>query len=210
MRAFARLGVLLLIARTAWAEDLEVDTLLARFATEPSVAQVQTWAAQAGQVDPRAVAAWLRDARRFAALPELRVEYGFADDWSNDYDSFDAFGNPPTSEAAATEQVRTSAGTGRKQDVGLKATWDLPSLVMSSERLRAIDQAIDAAKLRGALLDEVTRLYFERRRLQVDMALAPRPDAQGRVEDALKLAEATARIDAMTVGRFSAALHPAQ
>ncbi len=184
----------------------DVDLILARFQREPAIDEVQSWAASVARVDPRSVGRWLADARRFAALPEVRLEYGFGDDWSSDYDSFDAFGNPPTTEEAATEQVRTSAGTGRSQDVGVKATWDLPSLLMSSERLRAIDQAIDAAKLRGTLLEEVTRLYFARRRLQVDMLLAPRLDAQGRVEDALKLEELTAQLDAFTGGRFREAL----
>lgn len=188
------------------ATELDVQAVLARFQGEPTVDQVQGWAALVARVDPRTVGRWLADAHRFAALPELRLEYGFGDDWSNDYDTFDAFGNPPTSEASATEQVRTSSGTGRTQDVGVKATWDLPGLVMSSERLRAIDQAIDAAKLRGTLLEEVTRLYFARRRLQVDMLLAPRLDTQGRVDDSLKLGELTAQLDAYTGGRFREAL----
>jgi hypothetical protein len=184
----------------------DVEAVLARFADEPTVDQVQGWAAQVARVDGRTVGRWLADARRFAALPEVRVDYGFGDDWSSDYDSFDAFGNPPTTEEAATEQVRTGAGTDRSQDVGIQATWDLPSLWMSTERLRAIDQAIDAAKLRGTLLEEVTRLYFARRRLQVDMLLAPRLDVQGRVEDALKLDELTAQLDGFTGGRFREAL----
>lgn len=193
-------------ARLASAQDADVEAVLARFAGEPTVEQAQGWAAEAAQVDPRLVERWLRDARRFAALPEVRVAYGFADDWSNDYDSFDAYGNPPTSEATALEQVVTSGGTGRKQDVGIQATWDLPSLWMSSERLRAIDQALDAAKLRGTLLEQVTDLYFVRRRLQIDMLLSPRVDVQGRLEDSLRLEEATARLDALTAGRFRAAL----
>jgi hypothetical protein len=79
---------------------------------------------------------------------------------------------------------------------------------MSTERIRVIDEAQDAVKLRETVLGEVTRLYFERRRHQVDMLLAPKPDLMGRVRDELHLRELTAALDALTGGRFGAALAP--
>ena len=57
------------------------------------------------------------------------------------------------------------------------------------------------------MLDEVTRLYFDRRRLQVDMLLKASPDLKAQLENELRLQELTANLDAYTGGAFSAALH---
>ena len=63
-----------------------------------------------------------------------------------------------------------------------------------------------ARQLLEKVLGEVTRLYFERRRLQVDMLLNPKSDLLGQVKDELRLRELTANVDALTGGRFSAGL----
>jgi phosphoribosylaminoimidazole (AIR) synthetase len=77
---------------------------------------------------------------------------------------------------------------------------------MSSERIRVINEAQDIAKLRDKVLSEVTRLYFERRRVQVEMLLSPKRDTMGQVKQQLRLMELTASIDALTGGAFSQAL----
>ena len=55
-------------------------------------------------------------------------------------------------------------------------------------------------------LDEVTRLYFDRRRLQVEQLLSPPSDIKTQIKNELRLQELTASIDALTGGKFSAAL----
>jgi hypothetical protein len=52
-------------------------------------------------------------------------------------------------------------------------------------------------------MNEVTRTYFERRRLQVDLAASPIQDLKLRLEKELRLQELTADIDALTNGYFS-------
>jgi hypothetical protein len=54
------------------------------------------------------------------------------------------------------------------------------------------------------VLEEVTRVYFDRRELQVAMLLDPADTLEGRVALELELQELTARLDALTGGRFSA------
>ena len=77
---------------------------------------------------------------------------------------------------------------------------------MSSEQIRVINEAQDIVKLRDKVLDEVTRLYFDRRRLQVDQLLSPSLDLKGQIEAELRLQEMTANLDALTGGAFSASL----
>jgi hypothetical protein len=81
---------------------------------------------------------------------------------------------------------------------------------MSSERIRVINEAQDIVKLRDKVLDEVTRLYFDRRRLQVDLLLNPPSDMKKLIDDELRLQELTANIDALTGGQFSASLPAAR
>jgi hypothetical protein len=58
-------------------------------------------------------------------------------------------------------------------------------------------------QLRDDVLNEVTRIYFERRRLQVEMLLSPPERVEDKIEKELRLQELTASIDALTGGFFS-------
>ena len=198
------IGLLLAVALAS--EVRSADEVLAAFAHEPDVGTVQRWAADAAHVAPDTVRRWMRDARVAAALPALVVELRTGDDWSNDFQPFDADGNPPVSNAVPTEDVLVGADVGQDRALVLRASWDLAALVSSPDRLRAVHEAQDAVKLRERVLAEVTRLYFERRRLQVDVHLAPRADLAGQVRDELRLRELTAALDAWTAGRFSESL----
>lgn len=198
------IAVLLGVALAA--ETPSAAEVLASFDHEPDVATVQRWAVEAAHVAPDAVRRWLRDARVAAALPSLVVEWRTGDDWSNDFQPFDADGNPPLSNAVPTEDVLVAADVGQDRALVLRATWDLAALVSSPDRLRAVHEAQDAVKLRERVLAEVTRLYFERRRLQVDVRLAPRTDTHGQLRDELRLRELTAALDGWTAGRFGEAV----
>jgi len=180
--------------------------VLATFDAEPTVQQVQDWASEYAKVQPDLVSRWMRASRSFGALPQLRVAYDFDDRSKYDYRYYDENGNPPTTADAATEFVATDADRQGTHGVTVWATWDLDKLVMSSEQIRVINEAQDIAKLREKVLGEVTRVYFDRRRLQVDMLLNPKSDIMGQVKDELRLRELTASLDAYTGGRVSEAL----
>lgn len=180
--------------------------VLARFDGEPDVREVQEWSSAYAQLRPQTVQAWLRASRGFAALPRVQVEYRQRDDYGFNYQYFDETGVPPTSNEGDLISVLNRASQGQWRTYLVRATWNLDKLVMSSEQIRVINEAQDVVKLREKVLTEVTRLYFERRRLQVDMLMEPRPDVRGRVRDELRLAELTASLDAYTGGRFSEGL----
>jgi len=58
-------------------------------------------------------------------------------------------------------------------------------------------------QLRDDILDEVTKLYFERIRLKMEINNLPIEDNKKRCEKELKLQELTASLDALTGGYFS-------
>jgi hypothetical protein len=97
--------------------------------------------------------------------------------------------------------VQRYAG-GRAWDVRAKLSWNLPRLVFNPEEL-------DVASLAGlveGILKESTRLYFMRRRLQVDMILNPPTDTATSLTKELRVQELTGLIDAMTGGWFRSTL----
>ena len=77
---------------------------------------------------------------------------------------------------------------------------------MSSEQIRVLNESQKAVKVREKLLDEVTRLYFDRRRLQVEGLLNPATSLSDEIEYTLRLQEMTANLDALTGGAFSSSI----
>ena len=61
-------------------------------------------------------------------------------------------------------------------------------------------------QLRDEILEDVTRLYFERKRLLAELSETRPEDTQKLREKRLRVEELTAHIDALTGGRFSDAL----
>ena len=55
-------------------------------------------------------------------------------------------------------------------------------------------------QLRNDVLDEVTKLYFERRRLQVELYNNPAQDEKEKLLKRFRLEELTANIDGLTGG----------
>ncbi len=187
------------------ARVIEPREILSVFDREPTVQEVQTWAHRYAGADPAQVQVWLDRSRSFAALPEvtLDLEAGFDNDQGWLY--LDESGLSPMP-GSVPVPVIDDADRARDFDLGLELRWDLSSLVMSNERIRMIAEARDLAELRERVRTEVTRIYFERRRLQVERLIDPGAALAVRVERELHIQELTAEIDALTGGAFSEAL----
>lgn len=178
----------------AWAvEPWATREVLVQFEREPDVRTVQTMAAEYANTSPELVERWLRSSRQAYLLPKLDLHYRKQLDASDDY-IYDS--------SARSMLTDTTLDDNDAYEVQLE--WRLDKLVMSSERIRAIDQAQELVKLRDRVLEEVTRVYFDRRELQVAMLLDPADTLEGRVAAELALQELTARLDALTGGGFSA------
>jgi hypothetical protein len=184
-----------------------VDEVLAEFNGEPGIQAVQAWANEYAQTSPETVRRWLRQSKAFAALPAVDLDYDFDVGYDTGYEYYVVSGLPaPTSPDDELFNALDDAGVDQSQGFGVSLSWDLNELIMSSERIRVIGEVQDVVKLRDKTLGEVTRLYFERRRLQVDQLLNPKSDLSAQIKDQLKLLEMTANLDAFTGGRFSQAL----
>lgn len=188
-------------------EYTSAEEVLAEFVREPSIQQVQTWTSQYARTHPDMVRRLDSASRSFAALPRVWVEYRMNNGWDTDWTYYPSDGlvDSPDDQSRVFD-VLDEAGRDQDQRVVVRLSWDLSELVMSSDRIRVVNETQDLVKLRDNMLSEATRLYFDRRRHQVQMLLSPARDLEGQVEDQLRLLELTAGIDALTGGSFSGSL----
>jgi len=85
-------------------------------------------------------------------------------------------------------------------ELQLVVSWDLGDIAYHPESIDVSHEAREIIELRDDVLDEITQLYFERRRVLA--ALALQPDALVAGELQLRAAQLAAGIDAWTGGWF--------
>lgn len=86
----------------------------------------------------------------------------------------------------------------------VQAQWNLSKLVYNSEQKGVASLMTSASIRRDKLLKDVTKVYFARRKLQIDGVMNPPTDIASKLDSDLKIQELTANLDAMTGGWFSA------
>lgn len=168
-----------------------VKKVLQRFNSEPTVREVQQQAIAYMRVNPQEVDSWRLRARTNALAPRLTTQV--QGDLNDDRRTVEQVGEP-------TIVSQTNDQSGR---LVVGAAWDLDRLVFEPQEMAVARESVRIANLRDRVLDEVTRRYFERRRLQVDLELSPPKDLADRVKKELRLQELTADMDAVTGGWFS-------
>ncbi len=82
-------------------------------------------------------------------------------------------------------------------------SWDLGDMLYSSDQTSIDSREKMMVELRNDLLSEATRIYYERRRLQIDLVFTPPASEQEHLENRLRLDELSSLLDGMTDGFFS-------
>jgi len=82
-------------------------------------------------------------------------------------------------------------------------SWDLGDMVYSSDQTSIDSREKMMVELRNDLLSEATRIYYERRRLQIDLVFTSPASEQEHLENLLRLDELSSLLDGMTDGFFS-------
>jgi hypothetical protein len=193
----------LTIRKVAKGSMTNVKDVLAQFDHEPDVLKVQAMAMTYTKTNPGLVDGWMKASKAAYALPAVTLTY---DKDSDDYTTWNYLDLNGDGTVDGSENEFNTARAADDDGFGVRLAWRLDKLIMSSERIRVINEAQDIVKLRDKVLDEVTRVYFDRRRLQVDQLLSPAGGLREQIKNELRLQELTASIDALTGGGFSAAL----
>lgn len=176
-----------------------VKRVLSKFAAEPSIREVQKATLDYVQAHPDVIDSWRWRSRTAALLPEFRTRF----DYEIDDDKRTRTNNEATEAIVVTED----------DDVGyelqVQGTWDLDRLLFDPQELAVAREGVRIANLRDRVLDEATRRYYERRRMQVDLELSPPRDLNDRIRKELRVQELTADLDSLTGGWFSKKLEAA-
>lgn len=146
---------------------------------EPTIQEIQKIAVKYAEVHPEKIANWRRQARLRALLPELDLSY--------DKTVFTSVSFP---------QGRGFVGP---LDWGVSLKWDLADFVFSDDQTSIDVRSRLMVQLRDDILNEVTRLYFERRRLQLELKEEGLSE-KAKADKLLRLEELTALIDGLTGG----------
>lgn len=156
------------------------EEISGKFKNEPTIVEVQRAAIKYAEVHPNKIRNWRRQAQMKALLPEFNLDYD--------------------------KTVTYDTGTDRyyvgPKDWGFGFKWDISELIFSDDQTNIDVRSRLMVQLRDDILDDVTRLYYERRRLQVEMMMSPPKSERARYDKLLRLEELTAGIDALTGGYF--------
>lgn len=188
--------------------DSEMDSLISEdkpnFSHEPSIQQVHRWAIEYAEVSNNKIASWRRQAKMAALFPKLSL--GTDLDQSLSYsDSIYGTSSSGGAHYMAPDNKDYRHSTG--WDVSL--SWDFSEWIWSSAQTSIDSRSKMMVELRESILSQVTRLYFERRRLQIRSSSPETLYSENLGEKfdlEMRILELTALLDGFTGERFSAAL----
>jgi hypothetical protein len=166
----------------------EYQAFIDKLSFEPSIQDVQRMAIDYNEVDEGKIKHWRRASQRKALLPTLSVGI---DREATELFHWDTGVNP--------DQLRKGRTTW---DWDVSLAWDFSDLIWNNDQTSIDSRSKLMVELREDILDQVTRLYFERKRLQVELASTNNPE-EYQVEKHMRLEELTALIDSLTGGEFS-------
>ncbi len=180
-------------AAAARSESHRVLALVA--AADPPIAAVQQAAAEHDGVDPERLRAWVARPRSAHWLPRLSVE---ASRTERDTRVVGVTGT------VESDYLRVNPST----QYGIRLSWDLDQLVFSRDEPAAAWTASRLIDRREERVRRATKLYFQRRRLLVQLALEPPREPRERAERENQVDEITAELDELTGGLLSGRRKP--
>jgi photosystem II stability/assembly factor-like uncharacterized protein len=170
-----------------------VSPVIRYLADEPDIAEVRQAAVQYADAGPEKIITWRRQARKKAWLPHVTLgldrETGDLWHW----------------ESGSTTKESDDCLRKGKDSVNWSVSliWELGELIWNTDQTGIDARSRLNAELRAELVDEVTKLYFERVRLKMEADALPLEERRKRQEKLLKLEENGALLDGLTDGEYS-------
>jgi competence ComEA-like helix-hairpin-helix protein len=194
-------GITAPVSRGKSTVEQEVARVLKKFAHEPTVQEVQDEATDYARANPGLIDSWRIRSRIRSVAPQFRVNTGYDGDRNYQWRQSAGAGTFVPPQPSGTTPRTDNLNNNLK--FGAQATWNLDQLIYDPEEPKVNREAVRLAKHRDQVVDDVTRRYFERRRLQVELELNPPTDVGDRLRKEIRLQELTADLDGLTGGYFS-------
>ena len=185
------------------ADSKRLEAAIQAFAHEPDIADVQRQVLQRRDIDDDNVDRWTRRARWAGAIPRIQGQVSWLDqrDTRNRYReniSADETGQyePNNAQHYLYDDLRLRA------IYSLRLNFDPSELLFSSSEMAIQREVRNRWSTADALVEEVTNLYFARRRHQLELHLFGDDDLEAALERRIQIEALTARIDGLTGGWF--------
>ncbi|MFC1646441.1 WD40/YVTN/BNR-like repeat-containing protein, partial [Candidatus Omnitrophota bacterium] len=153
------------------------------FVGEPTIEQVQAAAIEYSEVNMNKIKSWRRQARLKALIPTFSVGY---------------------------DKVIYGSSSGAMaigpRDWGMDISWDLADFIWSTDQTTIDSRSRLTVQLRQDILNQVTNLYYERRRIKAELLLSPPEDSVEELYRNFEIQQVTADIDGLTNNFFSRSL----
>jgi len=167
------------------------------FYYEPSISAVQKQAIHYANVSKTKTKRWQWTSRLKALVPSLSVGKDFSTTDTVDIDR-----------GSTNEPDRYIVGPpDKKRGFNFDLNWQLSDLIWNSAQTSIDSREKLMIELRDDILSEVTRLYYERRRAQIEFVLRPPQDSLEQANAILRIDELTAYLDALTDGLMTKQLN---
>ncbi len=181
--------------------DREENIIAAYSKDEPQINEIQQAAVRYAEVEPEKIARWRRQAAKRAFLPKVTV--GMDTD-RNRTTSNSIWGTYPSNGTPGRYYVGPDDETRyNNNNWNVSLTWELGDLIWNDDQTNIDVRSRLMVELRDDILDEVTKAYFERLRVKMELDNLAIEERKKRSEKELRLQELTASLDALTGGYFS-------
>jgi hypothetical protein len=164
---------------------------------EPKISEVQQAAIKWAELEPERIAKWRKQAANKALLPRLSIGI--------DRNTTDLWHWETGSTTKCEDDILRKGDSSIEW--GVSFSWELGDLIWNETQTSIDVRSNLAVQMRRSILDEVTKLYFERLRIKIELNDLSIEESKKRLEKELKIKEITASIDALTGGFFSSQIH---
>lgn len=166
---------------------------------EPSSQEIQRAAVRYANVRNGKIKRWHAASRLGGLLPTFSMGRDFSRNPSIDIDRG----------GTADKDVYIQGPEYQRNAWDMNVSWHISDLVYSSAQTSIDSREKLMVELRNDILAEVTRIFYERRRLEIEILFAPAVTEQEHLEKLLRLDELASLLDGMTNGYFSQKLEKA-
>ena len=167
--------------------------------TTAPLARLHRLALEYLSLDPLRQREWRQRADRRGWWPEVDLQIGYGGSRDLGFDEDQAYISGGYRQLDDRDRARAD-----DWDASLSFTWDLPDAIFDAEVLDVAREERLWISLRDDVLDEINQLYFERRRVLLELAAASDARSIEAARLRLRARELAAGLDAWTGGAFSA------
>jgi len=156
------------------------------FDNEPSFRQLQQAALKFNEVSPDKIRLWRDQARIRALLP--KVSLGMDKNRSTNTEIY----------TSATKEYAVVGPDDFSNGFDLSISWELGDLIWSDDQTNIDVRSRLTTQLRNDILDDLRRVYYERKRLQFELMTNPPQEGKARFDKEMRIQELSQAIDDLT------------